>query len=47
VAIAEDSEHPVPWLLRVCTRSPGTTMTSWATSPTVFTSASGHPLLPS
>ena len=43
VAMAEDSEQPVPWLLRVGTRSPGTTTTSWASSPPVLTSASGQP----
>ncbi|MCY1233657.1 hypothetical protein D9M72_462080 [compost metagenome] len=42
VAIAEDREQPVPWLFMVSIRSPGTTTTSWASSPAVLTSASGH-----
>ena len=43
VAMAEDREQPVPWLLRVAIRSPGTTTVSWPSRPPVLTSASGQP----
>ncbi len=41
--MAEDREQPVPWLLRVAIRSPGTTTVSWPSRPPVLTSASGQP----